>query len=63
VPTPTPIFSGRCAAAGELRVVTSLEFQLHPLREPLGGLIVFPFQMSKTVLQRFRDLSLEASDT
>ncbi len=47
---------------GNFGVVTSLEFQLHPVREPLGGLIVFPFDMSKTVLQRFRDLSLEASD-
>lgn len=47
---------------GNFGVVTSLEFQLHPVREPVGGLIVFPFSMAKTVLQRFRDLSLEASD-
>jgi FAD/FMN-containing dehydrogenase len=47
---------------GNFGVVTSLEFQLYPVREPLGGLIVFPFDMAKTVLQRFRDLSLEASD-
>jgi FAD/FMN-containing dehydrogenase len=47
---------------GNFGVVTSLEFQLHPVREPLGGLIVFPFEMSKAVIQRFRDLSLEASD-
>ncbi|WP_348260628.1 FAD-binding oxidoreductase [Telmatobacter sp. DSM 110680] len=47
---------------GNFGVVTSLEFQLHPVREPLGGLIVFPFEMSKAVLQRLRDLSLEASD-
>ena len=47
---------------GNFGVVTSLKFQLHPVREPLGGLIVFPFHMSKAVLQRFRDLSLEASD-
>ena len=47
---------------GNFGVVTSLEFQLQPVWEPLGGLIVFPFEMSKTVLQRFRDLSLEASD-
>jgi FAD/FMN-containing dehydrogenase len=47
---------------GNFGVVTSLEFQLHPVRQPLGGLIAFPFNMAKTVLQRFRDLSLEASD-
>ena len=47
---------------GNFGVVTSLKFQLHPVREPLGGMIVFPFEMAKAVLQRFRDLSLEASD-
>jgi FAD/FMN-containing dehydrogenase len=47
---------------GNFGVVTSFEFQLHPVREPLGGMIVFPFEMSKTVVQRFRELCLEASD-
>jgi FAD/FMN-containing dehydrogenase len=47
---------------GNFGVVTSFEFQLYPVRKSLGGLIVFPFNMAKTVLQRFRDLSLEASD-
>jgi hypothetical protein len=40
---------------GNFGVVTELEFQLHPVREPVGGMIVFHFAMSKTVLQRFRD--------
>ena len=47
---------------GNFGVVTEFEFQLHPVREPLGGMIVFPFEMSKTVLRRYCDLSLEASD-
>ena len=47
---------------GNFGVVTEFEFQLHPVRAPVGGMIAFPFEMSKTVLQRFRDLSLEASD-
>jgi len=47
---------------GNFGVVTALEFQLHPLREPLGGMIVFPFEMSRAVLQLFRELCLEASD-
>ncbi|MDP9051732.1 MAG: FAD-binding oxidoreductase [Acidobacteriota bacterium] len=47
---------------GNFGVVTSLEFQLHPVHMPLSGLIAFPFEMSRPVLQRFRDLSLEASD-
>jgi FAD/FMN-containing dehydrogenase len=47
---------------GNFGVVTEFEFQLHPVRDPVSGMIAFPFEMSKTVLQRFRELSLEASD-
>ena len=47
---------------GNFGVVTSLEFQLHPVRQPLGGLIVFPFDKSKQMIQRFRDLSVQAGD-
>lgn len=47
---------------GNFGVVTEFEFQLHPVRDPVAGMIVFPFAMSKAVLQRFRDLSLEAND-
>ncbi|HEX4156431.1 MAG TPA: FAD-binding oxidoreductase [Acidobacteriaceae bacterium] len=48
---------------GNFGVVTSFEFQLYPVGEALSGMIVFPFEMSKAVLQRFRELSLEASDS
>ena len=47
---------------GNFGVVTSFEFQLHPVWEPLGGVIAFPFEMAKTVLQRYRDLCEDASD-
>lgn len=47
---------------GNFGVVTSFEFQLHLLRNPLGGMIVFPFELAKPVLQLFRDVSLEAGD-
>lgn len=47
---------------GNFGVVTAFEFQLHPVREALSGLIAFPFEMSKTVLRRYRDLCMEASD-
>ncbi|WP_109485823.1 FAD-binding oxidoreductase [Occallatibacter savannae] len=48
---------------GNFGVVTSFQFQLHPVRQPLSGLVGFPFEMSRSVLQRFRELGLEASDT
>ncbi len=47
---------------GNFGVVTSFEFQLHPVSEVLSGMIVFPFEMSKPVFERYRDLCLEASD-
>jgi FAD/FMN-containing dehydrogenase len=47
---------------GNFGVATAFEFQLHPVREALSGLIAFPFEMSKTVLQRYRSLCTEASD-
>src|SRR5262249_12173176 len=47
---------------GDFGVVTSFGFQLHPVRETVSGLIAFPFEMSKTVLQRYRDLCMEASE-
>jgi FAD/FMN-containing dehydrogenase len=47
---------------GNFGVVTEFEFQLHPVREVLSGLIAFPFGMSRTVLQRYRDLCMKASD-
>lgn len=47
---------------GNFGVVTSLEFQLHPVWQPLGGLIAFPFDQAKKVFQLFRDLGQEASD-
>ena len=47
---------------GNFGVVTSFEFQLHPVQTAVSGIIAFPFEMAKAVLQRFRDVSLEADD-
>lgn len=47
---------------GNFGVVTAFEFQLHPVREALSGLIAFPFEMAKTVLRRYRDVCREATD-
>jgi FAD/FMN-containing dehydrogenase len=47
---------------GNFGVVTSFEYQLHPIRHALGGIIAFHFAMADKVLRRFRDLALEASD-
>ena len=50
------LFWGIRGGGGNFGIVTSFEFQLHPVGpELLSGLIVFPFSEAKTVLQRYRD--------
>ena len=48
---------------GNFGVVTSLEYQLHPLRGLVGGLIVFPFDKCKALCQLFREICPQASDS
>jgi len=48
---------------GNFGVVTSFEFQLHPIgKEVLSGLIVHPLADAKKVLQFYRDFAVEAPD-
>lgn len=43
---------------GNFGIVTSFEFQLHPVGpEVLSGLIVFPFDQAKSVLTQYRDFT------
>jgi FAD/FMN-containing dehydrogenase len=48
---------------GNFGVVTRFEFRLHPVGpDLLSGLIVFPFDQAKTVLQRYREFMESAPD-
>jgi FAD/FMN-containing dehydrogenase len=47
---------------GNFGVVTSFEFQLHPVGTLLGGLILYPFEHAQKVLRLFRDLVSAARD-
>ena len=48
------LFWGLRGGGGNFGVVTSFEFQLHPVGpDVLSGLIVFPFKQAKSVLTRF----------
>jgi FAD/FMN-containing dehydrogenase len=50
------LFWGIRGGGGNLGVVTSFEFQLHPVGpEVLAGLIVFPFDQAKSVLKQYGD--------
>jgi FAD/FMN-containing dehydrogenase len=56
------LYWGLRGGAGGLGVVTSFDFQLHPLREVLAGLIVHPAENAGGVLRAFRDFASDAPD-
>jgi FAD/FMN-containing dehydrogenase len=48
---------------GNFGIVTSFEFQLHPMqRQVIGGDIVFPFAKARDVLSFYADASVQAPD-
>jgi hypothetical protein len=56
------LFYGLRGGAGGFGVVTSFEFQLHPLRQVLAGLIVRPAAEAGDTLRAFRDFAAAAPD-
>ncbi len=56
------LYWGLRGGGGGLGVVTSFEFQLHPLREVLAGLIVHPGERALEALRAFRDFAANAPD-
>ncbi len=52
------LFWGIRGGGGNFGIVTSFEFQLHPVGPMIyGGLIVFPFSEAKNVLEKHRELA------
>ncbi len=56
------LFWGLRGGGGNFGVVTSFEYQLHPVRSVLAGLIAYPFDKAKEVIGLFRDLTRAAPD-
>jgi len=57
------LFWGIRGGGGNFGVVTSFEFQLHPVGpEVLAGLIVHPFADAASVLRAYRDFAAQAPD-
>jgi FAD/FMN-containing dehydrogenase len=57
------LFWGLRGGGGNLGVVTSFTFRLHPVGpEVLAGLIVYPFEQAKDVLKAYRSLAASAPD-
>ncbi len=50
------LFWGIRGGGGNFGIITSFEFQLHPVGPAVfSGLIVFPFDQAKTVLKKYRE--------
>lgn len=56
------LYWGLRGGGGGLGVVTSFEFQLHPLREVLAGLVVHSAEYGAGALRFFRDFASSAPD-
>jgi FAD/FMN-containing dehydrogenase len=58
----TELYYGLRGGAGGLGVITNFEFQLHPCRQVLAGVVIRPPEEALTTLRLFRDFALEAGD-
>lgn len=47
---------------GNFGVVTTFEFQLHPLPNVFGGILLYPFDKVRDVLKLYREVSKDAPD-
>jgi len=57
------LFWGIRGGGGNFGIITSFEFQLHPVGpQVFSGLIVFPFDQAKTVLKKYQDLVEQMPD-
>lgn len=48
--------------SGNFGIVTSFEFQLYPVTQVLGGMLIYPFDKAKDVLRYFRETVAAAPD-
>ena len=56
------LFWGLRGGGGNFGVVSSLEYQLHPVGPVMGGLVAYPMEKAKEALRLFRDLTSSAPD-
>src|SRR4029453_10646158 len=56
------LFWGVRGGGGNFGIVTSFEYQLHPVGPVLGGVVIYPFAQARAVLQFHRDFTETAPD-
>jgi FAD/FMN-containing dehydrogenase len=58
----TDLFWGVRGGGGNFGVVTAFEYRLHPVRQMLGGLLVYPMAHAKAVFRFYRDFTRTAPE-
>ncbi len=56
------LFWGLRGGGGNFGVVTSFEYQLHPVDSMLGGLVIYPFHEAASVLRAYHEFTAQAPD-
>ena len=56
------LFWGLRGGGGNFGVVTSFEYQLYPLEQVLGGMIIYPFDKAREVIRFFTEFSDKGPD-
>jgi FAD/FMN-containing dehydrogenase len=56
------LFWGLRGGGGNFGVVTSFEYQLHPVGPVFAGIVAYPIQKAKAVLELFREVTSTAPD-
>jgi hypothetical protein len=56
------LFWGVRGGGGNFGVITSFEYQLHPIGPVLAGVVIHPFTQARAVLQFYRDFTRTAPD-
>ena len=56
------LFWGVRGGGGNFGVVTSFEYQLHPVGPVLAGVMLYPFEQARTVLRFYREFTSAAPD-
>ena len=56
------LFWGIRGGGGNFGIATSFEYRLHPIGPVLGGIVAYPFDRAKEVLNLFREFTISAPD-
>src|SRR6266700_3792232 len=56
------LFWGIRGAGSNFGVITSFEYQLHPVATVLGGMIIYPYAKARDILRFYRDFTETAPD-